>query len=122
MIELPTMNLSMTGALAAAYQSGSQRAHVVTGFVSASQRLFLLKHQFISFCRDLDFIAPPSRTLRRDKPGLNSPSSRRRECGFLRFRLQKPHSSLPRTVELAGHSRRERQGDDVGCARSSRRN
>src|SRR5208337_1102334 len=31
----------------------------------ASLRLFLLKHQFITFCRDLDFIAPHSLKLRR---------------------------------------------------------
>src|ERR1019366_1163472 len=57
-------------------------------------RLFLLKHQFIIFDRDLDFIAPPSRTLRRDKPGLNG-LPRARSLGLAAFVPQSGTNGAP---------------------------
>jgi hypothetical protein len=65
-------------------------------FKSASMNSisFLLKNQSITFCRDFDFIAPPSRTLRRDKPGLNG-LARARSLGLAAFVPQSGTNGAP---------------------------
>jgi len=44
--------------------------------------LFLLENQFLILRADFNFVAPPSRMLRRDMPSLKTPSSRCSDSGL----------------------------------------
>jgi len=87
-----------------------------------SQIHFFSKNQFITLGRDLDFIAPPSRTLRRDKPGLNWTRSFpfARPGGLRPAKRDKFLSRLPKPLKSPSSRRRENVEWRVAVSTSQR--